>query len=127
MLNPMLTTTNAFFLQGQQVNDSTETRNVLTSEFLSSQKYDACVTLYECPTDEAPGYSDHPNVKCVGRITVSFKEDDMHLAKTRFSKSRMCQIYQVQYTLVMKIVQTELRFSVLIDGVERGTANISFD
>ncbi len=97
-----------------------------STRLATEHEYNDVVTWYSCSQDEVPVYSDDHSVDTVGHIVVKFSASDESNVDTRWSAEHNCYIYRLPYALLWSMHEGLLVFKVLVNGEDRGRAEITF-
>jgi hypothetical protein len=117
--------------QGDEITKDTCITAVVCTTYSPGSKLVNRTRLYSCALAEAPEYSTHSRVDCVGSVESSFDAD------FDFSKSTQCRynrkenriVYRYSYEVQVRFGDKgdNLTFKSIANGQEAGSANIKFD
>jgi hypothetical protein len=116
-------------LQGQELDENTSIARGMRKSSNEIGRFPGSLTLYQCDADEPPDREDDYRARYVGTIRVTFSEDDVESAQSRYNGRLGCTVYKYNYSVRVQFRSTKgaLEFKTTAYGEERGTTTISFD
>ena len=116
-------------LQGQELDENTSVDHYMEAWAKGLERFPEKLTLYQCDADEPPERAYDYRVRYVGTINITFSEEDLGSAKSKYNSRLGCTVYKYDYDVRVRFRSTKgaLEFQTIAYGEERGTTTVSFD
>ena len=116
-------------LQGQELDENTSVDHGMRTSSNEIGQISGSVRLFQCDAAEPPERADDYRVRYVGTINITFSEEDLGSAKSKYNSRLGCTVYNFEINVRVRFRSTKgaLEFQTIAYGEERGTTTISFD
>ena len=116
-------------LQGQELDENTSVDRGVLGSYDEIGQFPKKLRLFQCDAAEPPERADDYRVRYVGTINITFSEEDLGSAKSKYNSRLGCTVYKYDYDVRVRFRSTKgaLEFQTIAYGEERGTTTISFD